>query len=182
MDKTVDFKSFKTFYLLPWDHSVSSTVSLIARNKLRDAMREEMEKRGYRFVDSGGDLAVGASVLIEEMIEYRSDGHVNHHMGWGGMGWGGGAWGMHPGMGMHGMGMMGPGMGMGMGWTGPTTVRPEKFKNGSLILDVYDGKQKRLIWQAVGTDRLNNNKDKERKRIPSYVKLLFRRYPVEKVK
>lgn len=90
-------------------------MSLISRNKIREALRLEMEKRGYTFVESGGDLAVGASVIIEERIEYVTDPQMHHHMGMGMGGMGMMGLGMGWGMGGMGTGMMGPGMGMGMG-------------------------------------------------------------------
>jgi len=177
VDTSVDFTQFKTYYILPWDYSVSTRVSQFTQRRLHESIREEMNKRGFQYTENSGDLAVGVSILIEEMIEYTSSGTVNHQMGWGGMGWGAGAWGMG-GWGMGHPGMMGPGMGMGTTWTGPTTITPNKFKNGTLILDVYDARQKTLIFQSLGSDRLNSDKQRERDRIPQYMRHLFAKFPI----
>ena len=76
-DKQAEFASYNTFSMLPWDNDVSAHISEEAKKKLYAAARAEMEKRGYTYVEKGGDLTVGISVLIEEKVEYRTDGTVN---------------------------------------------------------------------------------------------------------
>lgn len=155
-DKATDFSAYKTFNFLPWRDDVSTHISKEAQDKLYAAAKNEMEARGYIFVQSGGDLAVGISVLIEEKVEYRTDGSANYNVGYRYYGYYGG---------------------YGMGYAGPTTVRPYYYNDGTVIIDVFDEKKKNLIWQGYGFDRLDDVPHKNISKIPTYMKYIFYKYP-----
>lgn len=157
-DKKTDFTQYKTFSLLPWNPQASSAIQESPRAKLYEAAKKEMESRGYTYVQSGGDLALGLSVLIEEKVEYRTDGSVNYNVGYGYYGYYGG---------------------YGMGYSGPTTVTPVYYNDGTLIVDIFDEKQKTLIWQGYGFDRLEDNPHKNEQKINTYMKYIFYKYPVK---
>ncbi len=157
-DKEAQFINYNTFSMLPWDNDVSSHIGNEAKTRLYNATRSEMEKRGYKFVEKGGDLTVGISVLIEEKVEYRSDGTVNYNVGYGYYGYYGG---------------------YGMGYTGPTTIREYYYNDGTLIIDVFDEKKKNLIWQGMGFDRLNDDSHKNVEKIETYVKYIYYKYPLK---
>jgi hypothetical protein len=156
-DKTADFKSYKTFSLLPWNNSVSATISESAKKALYQSVRTEMEKRGYTFQEKDGQLSVGISVLIEDKIEYRTDGTVNYNVGYGGYGYYGG---------------------YGVGYSAPVTVRSYEYQDGTVIVDVFDEARKNLIWQGYVYDRLSESAKKNRDKIPTYVRYVFSKYPV----
>jgi hypothetical protein len=157
-DKQVDFSTYSTFSLLPWDDDVSSHISNEAKTLLYSAARSEMEKRGYTYVEKGGDLTLGISVLIEEKVEYRADGTVNYNVGFGTYGYYGG---------------------YGMGYSSPTTIKEYYYNDGSLIIDVFDEKKKTLIWQGFGFDRLEDNAHKNVEKIETYMKYIFYKYPLK---
>ena len=157
-DKDAEFIDYNTFSMLPWDDDVSSHISNEAKRKLYAAARAEMEKRGYTFVEKGGDLAVGISVLIEEKVEYKSDGTVNYNVGYGYYGYYGG---------------------YGMGYSSPTTIREYYYNDGTVIIDVFDEKKKNLIWQGMGFDRLDENSHKNIEKIPTYMKYIYYKYPLK---
>jgi hypothetical protein len=120
------------------------------------AAKNEMQARGYSYVDNGGDLAVGLSVLIEEKVEYRADGSVNYNVGYGYYGYYGG---------------------YGMGYAGPTTISTYYYNDGTLIVDVFDQKTKNLVWQGYGFDRLDDQPLKVQHKIPTYMKYIFQKFP-----
>lgn len=157
-DKQASFSTYKTFSMLPWDNNVSSHISEGAKTKLYAATRAEMEKRGYTFVEKGGDLTVGISVLIEEKVEYRTDGTVNYNVGFGYYGYYGA---------------------YGMGYSAPTTVREYYYNDGTVIVDVFDEQKKNLVWQGIGFDRLDDSAHKNIEKIPVYMKYIFYKYPVK---
>jgi hypothetical protein len=158
-DKDVDFEKYATFTFLPWDDDVSTHINEFVQKELYAAAKAEMEKRGYKFVENNADLAVGLSVLIEEKVEYRSDGTVNYNVGYGYYGYGYG--------------------GMGMGYSTPTTIREYYYNDGTIIIDVFDEKAKQLIWQGYGFDRLEDNPHKNEEKIPVYMKYIFQKYPLK---
>ena len=155
-DKQADFDAYKTYSLLPWDNDVSSHISEEAKRIIYSSIRKEMNDRGYTEVEKGGDLTVGVSVLIEEKVEYRSDGSVNYNVGYGYYGYYGG---------------------YGMGYSSPTTYREYYYNDGTLIVDVFDEKKKTLIWQGMGFDRLADNAHTNIEKIPTYVRYIFYKYP-----
>lgn len=154
-DKSTDFTKYKTFTMLPWDNDVSTPVQDGTKRKILNAAKNEMIKRGYTYVEKGGDLAVGLSVLVEEKVEYRSDGSVSYGVGYGGYGYGG----------------------FGVGYSTPTTYRSYYYNEGTIIVDVFDERQKMLVWQGYGFDRLKDNPHKNQEKIDMYMKYIFKKYP-----
>jgi len=155
-DRQTDFSKYKTFSMLPWQTDVSTPVAGAIRTKLLNAAKNEMLERGYTFVEKGGDLTVGLSLLIEEKVEYRSDGTVSYGVGYGGYGYYGA---------------------YGMGYTTPTTIREYYFNEGTLIVDIFDEKAKNLVWQGYGFDRLEDNPHKNEDKIDTYMRYIFHKYP-----
>jgi hypothetical protein len=156
-DKKTDFTQYKTYSVLPWNPQVSTSIQESPKTKLYQALRNEMDKRGYTHVEKGGDLAVGLSVLVEEKVEYRSDGTVNYNVGYGYYGYGG----------------------YGMGYSTPTTIREYDYNEGTIIIDIFDEKQKQMVWQGYGQDRLDDVPHKNESKIDTYLKNIFYKYPVK---
>jgi hypothetical protein len=154
-DRATDFSAYKTFQMLEWNPQNSSNINPSVAAELLASAQKEMEARGYTLVEKGGDLAVGLSVLIEEKIEYRSDGSVNYNVGYGYYGYGG----------------------YGMGYMGPTTVREYYYNEGTIIVDIFDEKKKMMVWQGYGFDRLNDNPHKNEAKIGTYMKYIFYKFP-----
>jgi len=67
-------------------------------------------------------------------------------------------------------GMRGIGGGMG-------GITPEQNVEGTLIVSVYDAKQKALIWRGIGQDTLSNNGSKNQKMVSNAVQKMFKQYP-----
>ena len=145
--------------MLPWDSGTTVDISNEAKKRIQNAARAEMEKRGYVYQENNPDLALGLSVLIEEQTEIRSDGSVSYNVGYGYYGYGG----------------------YGMGYTTPTTYREYTYEDGTIVVDILDEKQKMLVWQGFGTDRLDDNVAKNVNKIETYMRYIFLKYPIKKV-
>jgi hypothetical protein len=154
-DKQTDFSLYKTYSVLPWNPQVSTSIQESPKAKLYQALRNEMDKRGYTYVEKDGDLTVGLSVLIEEKIEYRADGTVNYNVGYGYYGYGG----------------------YGVGYSTPTTIREYDYNEGTIIVDMFDEKQKQMIWQGYGQDRLDDVPHKNEQKIDTYMRNIFYKFP-----
>jgi len=67
-------------------------------------------------------------------------------------------------------GMRGFGGGMG-------GITPEQNVEGTLIVDIYDAKQKVLVWRGIAQNTLNNNGNKNQSMVDRAVQKMFKQYP-----
>jgi Domain of unknown function (DUF4136) len=67
-------------------------------------------------------------------------------------------------------GMRGIGGGMG-------GITPEQNVMGTLIVDVYDAKNKTLLWRGVGQNTLSSNGSKNAQMVSKAVQKMFKQYP-----
>jgi Domain of unknown function (DUF4136) len=67
-------------------------------------------------------------------------------------------------------GMRGIGGGMG-------GISPEQNVEGTLIVSLYDAKQKTLIWRGVGQNTLSNNGNKNQQMVEKAVQKMFKQWP-----
>jgi Domain of unknown function (DUF4136) len=74
------------------------------------------------------------------------------------------------------------GYGGGMGWRfggGMGMATTSTINIGTLVVDVYDPKQKKLVWRGSGTETVNPSKDpqKNQERLQKAVAKLLKNYP-----
>ena len=76
------------------------------------------------------------------------------------------------------------GFGGGWGWRrfggggfGEATTTTETYKVGTLVVDLFDTKTKKLIWRGVSSDTLSNNSDKNIKNLDKGVEKIFKQFP-----
>jgi len=67
-------------------------------------------------------------------------------------------------------GMRGFGGGMG-------GISPEQNVIGTLVVDLYDAKNKQLVWRGIGQNTLSNNGNKNQQTVDNAVKKMFKQYP-----
>jgi hypothetical protein len=67
-------------------------------------------------------------------------------------------------------GMRGIGGGMG-------GITPQQNVAGTLIVDVYDAKNKTLLWRGVGQNTLSTNGSKNAQMVSKAVQKMFKQYP-----
>jgi hypothetical protein len=130
-------------------------VNEIDRRRLYDALKDEMDARGYEQVKSGADMAVNLMIIIQEgsdVSAYRS------HYNYGGY--------YYP---------------YGYGYS---TVRydSQEYLQGTLIIDIFNNKEKKLIWQGVAVARIDENPKNREYRIKKTMSRIFWEFPVKKVK
>lgn len=164
-DKKIDFTQFKTYSLYPWDKHNDQIVNDYDKQTILSAIKLEMDKRGYKQVKKDGELVVSTFVIIENKTSYQA--YTNHYGGWAGYG---GGWGYYGGVGYYGYGY-GPGY-------SATTVYSTDYKQGTLIIDIFDLSKKKLVWQGIGSAQVTQDMDKRDRRLPTTIASIFRRYPV----
>ena len=67
-------------------------------------------------------------------------------------------------------GMRGIGGGMG-------GISPQQNVEATMIVSLYDVKQKELIWRGIAQDTLNNNGNKNQKEVQNAVNKMFKQWP-----
>ena len=72
--------------------------------------------------------------------------------------------------------------GMGGGWRwrggfGDAMTTVENTPVGTLIVDVFDGSSKKLIWRGTSTDTLSSKPDKNEKKLEHSVDDMFKHFP-----
>jgi hypothetical protein len=159
-DKEVDFSKYKTYTFLGWQDDVDQLMNDFDKKRIRDAFKEQMDMRELEMVESGADMTLSLYLVIDQKTSVT--GYTNYY---------GGA----------GMGYRRGGMGWGMGHS-TTNYTENDYLEGTMVLDVFDGKSKDQIWQAVGVGTVTEKPEKREKSIPKSVKKLMKKFPIEPVK
>lgn len=110
--------------------------------------------------------AVASQLAAKGLVQVASDGdvvvaarsaiHNQHELntfydGFGGRRWGGGL--------------------------GMSTTTVDNYKAGTLIVEMFDGQSKNLIWRGSATNTLSSNADKNIKSLDKNVQKMFEHFP-----
>lgn len=156
-DRSIDFNQHKTFSFMGWHEDSDEIVNKFERDRWEKAFLEQFQKRGYKFVEQDGDIVVSLFLVVDEKTGKTA---YTTHIG-GGYGYGY-RW----------------GWGMGMG-TSYTTIEEYDYNVGTLVVDVFDGSSKQLIWQGVGSDTVEENPKKRANKIPYIARNIMYKYPIK---
>lgn len=159
-DKNTDFTQFKTFSIHAWNDENSNLISRFDQERLLSALADQLKKRGYIQVISGGDIEADIFLILDRKLSTTA--YTNYYGGgyWGGYGYG-------------------FGYGYGPGY-GTTSYQTEVYVEGTLIINLFDSKQKKLIWQGTGVGTVDNDPQTREKGIPKALDQIFWKYPVKK--
>jgi Domain of unknown function (DUF4136) len=164
-DSTEDFTQFKTFEYYGWTDSSDQILSRFDKERIEAAFADEGRKRGLTRNDSNGDVIVVLFVTGE--IKTQTTAQTNT-------------------MGVGGMSGRGRGMGSpGWGWGATqshTVINETNYLVGTLMIEMYDKQDQKLIWQAIGTKTISENPKKRESGIPKKVAAIMREYPVQPIK
>ncbi len=65
----------------------------------------------------------------------------------------------------------------GMGGFGQSTTTEQDYKEGTLVVDLYDAKTKQLIWRGSAQDTLSDKATKNEKNLDKGVAKMFKAFP-----
>ena len=118
-------------------------------DRIKQAVNGALTAKGLTPVDSGGDVAIVA-------IEMTKNQHTlnTFYDGFGG-GW---RWG---------------------GGFGDATTTVDNYKVGTLVVDLFDAKTKKIIWRGSSSDTLSDKSDKNIKNLDKGVQKMFDHFPPE---
>ena len=123
-------------------------------DRIRSAVDAALAAKGWNRVDSGGDVSIVAIGIArdEQTLNTFYDGF-------------GGGWRWR-----------------GFGGFGEATTTIDTYKVGTLIVDLFDTKTKKLLWRGSSSDTLSNNSDKNIKTLDKGIEKLFKNFPPGAVK
>ena len=151
-DKSLDFSKFKTYAIDP--HADSARPML--RLAIQGAIEEDLQKRGLTRSADNPDL----------YIQMYGATDTDFSVGYSDMYYG--SW-IPP---------FDYGYVMWTAAPGPTTT--VIVKKGTLIVDILDAHQKRLIWRGIAKAKLSDQKEKMLEQVNTAVEKMLAQYPVKK--
>lgn len=162
-DKATDFSKYNTFSYYGWADNSDQLLTQFDKDRVETAFKNEFANRGWTGNQSDGDAIVSLYLVVDQKTSYSS--YTDHYNN-----------GMYGGMysGRYGYGYGGMGMG-----TSTTTTTENNYEVGTLIVDVFDAKDKKQIWQGIGKGTVNENKNKREERINSAVAKIMKAFPVQ---
>ena len=122
--------------------------------RIKNAVDAQLTAKGWTQVDSGGDVAIVAikTTKTERTLQTFYNGF-------------GGGWGWR-----------------GFGGFGDSTTTVQDYKEGTLLIDMYDAKTKQLIWRGSAEDTLSDKAAKNEKNLDKGVAKMFKKFPPEPAK
>jgi hypothetical protein len=120
-------------------------------DRIKSAVNAALAAKGWTQVDSGGDVSIVAMEITknQQTLNTFYDGF-------------GGGWGWRR---------------FGGGGFGEATTTTETYKVGTLVIDLFDSKTKKLLWRGTSSDTLSNNSDKNIKNMDKGIEKLFKQFP-----
>jgi hypothetical protein len=160
-DNTVDFSQYRTFRFYEWEPE--EYLSPLDKNRIEEAVKNELERRGILHVDSQADLLVSMGAVMELETDRRAlpEHHDTHRY-----------FGYHFGF--------GPRFPWGAGYTSES-LRDWNYEVGALIIDVFDARREELIWEGVGNKVIDRIPEQRQNTIPAAVNRLMLHFPVKPI-
>jgi len=167
-DRSVDFTKFETYRIAEWNEDNSELVDDFTKVRLQDAMRKQMELRGLTEDTENADLTV--DVFVVTNTEQYTTAYTTHMGTSGYYGWGGyGGWYAPYGYG-----------GVGYGGVSSTQYVEHEKLMGTVVIDVYNERTKKLVWQGVAKGELNQDSRPTEAGINKMMDRIFYKYPIRK--
>src|SRR5882762_2472878 len=122
--------------------------------RIRTAVDAQLAAKGWTQVATGGDVSIVAIKTTQTQRQLQT-----FYDGMGG-GW---RW-------------------RGFGGMGEATTTEQDYKEGTLVVDMYDSKTKQLIWRGSAEDTLSDKAAKNEKNLDKGVAKMFKKFPPEPAK
>jgi hypothetical protein len=120
-------------------------------SRIKSAVDAQLTAKGLTQVPGGGDVAVVAikTTQTQRSLQTFYDGF-------------GGGWGWRR---------------FGGGGFGESTTTEEDYKEGTLVIDLYDAKTKQLIWRGSTQGMVSDKAEKNEKNLEKGVAKMFKKFP-----
>ena len=119
----------------------------LMRARISGLIEEALAARGFKRVEKGGDLLIGYGIQVTERPQFTT------FYDGGGPGW-------------------------GWGWgSGFSTTTVQIIYEGTLVVDMVDGNQKKLVFQGTSTQTISSRQERNTKKLAKAVNEIFEKYP-----
>jgi hypothetical protein len=118
-------------------------------DRIKEAVNAALAAKGWMQVPSGGNVAI---VAIEMTKNQQTLDTFYNGFG-GGWRWGGGF--------------------------GDATTTVDKYKVGTLVVDLFDVNTRKVVWRGSASDALSNKSDKNTRELDKGVQKMFAHFPPE---
>jgi hypothetical protein len=133
-DPAVDMKAYRTFGFFDQVATDRVQYTTIISSRLKQATRDQLERRGYSYSEESPDLRVNFYLNVVDKQEVRSTPSTTVGMGY--YGYRGGMYGA---------------------WSGyPYDVDTVNYRQGTLSIDLVDARKNALVWQGVAEGRVSD--------------------------
>ena len=151
-----NFNSYSTFGFPDQTGTDRGGYSTLVTSYFKAAVRDQMEQRGYHYVDENPDLLVNFYAKVHERTEVRPDPSFSASYGYYGYRYGlYSAWPLYD-----------------------DSVRTVTYPVGTANIDVVDAHKKQMIWEGVAQGVVSDaDMDHPQESIARVVTQLFARYP-----
>jgi hypothetical protein len=121
-------------------------------DRIRTEIARDLTARGWQQVPNGGDVIVTAIGGMKDQQEYNTF-YTGFGPGWGWRrGWGGGGF-------------------------GDTMTTVNEVPVGTLIVDLYEGQSKQLLFRGTATDELSTKSEKNTAKLDKAIDKIFNKFP-----
>jgi hypothetical protein len=144
--------NFSRYKTYSWQEVKASNSLWDAR--IKEAVNAQLAAKGWTQVDNGADVAIVAikTTQTEKTLQTFYDGF-------------GGGWRWR-----------------GFGGFGESTTTEQDYKEGTLVVDMYDASTKQLIWRGSAEDMLSDKAEKNEKNLDKGVVKMFKSFPPRSTK
>ena len=153
-DHGTHFSRYRTFRWMDAESAPSPDVlfpNQLMRERIAGLIEEALAARGFKRVATGGDLLIGYGIQVTEHPQFITfyDG-AGPSWGWGnGWGWG----------------------------SGFSTTTVQTIYEGTLVVDMVDTNQKKLVFQGTSTQTISSRPERNTKKLGKAVNEIFEKYP-----
>ena len=140
---------FSQYKTYSWAHV--KTKDALDVDRIKSAVTAALAAKGWTQVDSGGDVSIVAMEITRDQQTLNT-----FYNGFGG-GWG---W-----------------RRFGGGGFGEATTTTETYRVGTVVVDLFDTKTKKLLWRGTSSNTLSDNSNKNIKNLDKGAEKMFKQFP-----
>jgi hypothetical protein len=143
-----DFSTVKTFQYV--DTKDTNPKNELMANRVIEMIKKELTEGGLTEVSENPDIFVTVHYASQERSTFTTTnfGYGGYHGGW--YGWGSGM--------------------------GTSSTTQQNYTEGTLIIDAYDGAEKKMIWRGTGTVTVKSKPEKQIKQVDNILNKLGNRW------
>jgi len=150
-DPSADFTKYKTYGFVRVPGTDQAQYQTLITQHFKKALREQMDARGYRYVETDPDLLLNFNAILSDKVQVTTQPSSGMYYGYRGYG----AWGSY---GSY------------------TDVR--HYTEGTVNVDMVDAKRQQLVWEGVAEGTVKeSSKEDIGVRIANVINLIMQQYP-----